>query len=528
MESKTRIPKSPYVLLASGFVLGAVCMAGAFNSANKRPAWAQADLGRQINNTSPENLATLHGLDESFQNLAGFVSPAVVEIDASNQSRMTGPNGARMPTVKGSGSGFIIRPDGYILTNDHVVGGFDKVTVNLKDGRSFDGKVIRAEDSDVAVVKIEAKDLPTLAFADSSKVRPGQLVMAVGAPFGLDQTFTFGHISAVGRLSQIQNRLYPDLIQTDTSINVGNSGGPLVNVDGQVVGVNTAIYSTTGVSAGVGFAIPGNQARFIGEKLITDGKITRALMGVVPENLKDIQKAELKLEDGAFVSDVSSDGPANSAGIKKGDVIVRVGKTTIRNQMDLRNAMLVYAPETTVEVEYIRDGQRKTTNVRLAKAPAAPATPQAPKIDDLPEGEFRFSPDMEKRLKEFFPNIPQFKGDSKVRQKEDADVPALGQTRPRLGISIINLSDEVRAKYSIPKGVAGVAITSVETGSIAEKNGFQEGDVIVSIDGKSVGTVEDLTRIIGKVNFGDTKKVKRERFAKGSHMVEEATIQFKR
>lgn len=524
MHHKPRHSKSPYVLIAAGFALGAVSMAGVFNSAISRPAWAQSPIiGRHVTATSEENLATLHGLDDSFQNLADFVSPAVVEIDSSRGGREMNAAGARMPLVRGSGSGFIFRPDGYIITNDHVVGGFDKVTVNLKDGRSFDGKVIRAEDSDVAIVKIDAKDLPTLAIADSSKVRPGQMVMAVGAPFGLDQTFTFGHVSAVGRLQDIQQRLYPDLIQTDTAINVGNSGGPLVNVDGQVIGVNTAIFTTTGGSAGVGFAITGNQARFIAEKLIQDGKITRSFLGILPDNLKDVQKEKFHVDAGALVTDVPSDGPAAAAGIKINDVIVRVGKTPIRNQMDLRNSMLVYAPDTTVEVEYVRDGQHGTAKVKLAKPPKAQKA-QPRDLSVGPDGEFRFPKDFDQKFRDLIPDLrPKLDGGDKDGEK---DVPALGQTKPHLGVSISNLTPELRAKYSIPKDLSGVAIISVEPGSIAEKNGFAVGDVIVSFDGKTVGNVEELTKKVAEVNFGDVKTVKRERFSKSGHLVAESTIQF--
>jgi serine protease Do len=524
MNSKTRQSKSPYILVGAGFALGAVSMAGVFNGAVGRPAYAQSGhVARTVaETTSPENMAALRGLDESYANLAEFAGPGVVEIRASTSVNRRGVDGERVPMMGGSGSGFVFRPDGWIITNDHVVGGFDKVQVTLKDGRTFDGKVTRAEDTDIAVVKIEAKDLPTLSIADSSKVKPGQTVMAVGAPFGLDQTVTFGHVSAVGRLQGIKDRLYPDLIQTDAAINVGNSGGPLINIDGQVVGVNTAIFTTTGGSAGIGFAIPGNQARFIAETLITKGKLTRAMLGLTPENLKEYQKKELNLEGGARVENVLSDGPAAAAGLKEGDVIVKIGTTPIHNQMDLRNTMLVYAPGTSVPVEYIRDGKKETTSVKLIAYKKVSA-PEVPQSGEMPKGEFRFKgdknefEDLFKRFPDLKNRIPEgftpFEGDDLKGDEED--VPALRQGSPRLGVTVIKISEKERKEYKIPNDVNGVVVVDVLPGSVAAKNGLRAGDVIVSFDAKKIETPLDLTKALGGTKWGDKRKIKTERFDAG-------------
>ncbi|MGV3618473.1 MAG: trypsin-like peptidase domain-containing protein [Fimbriimonas sp.] len=514
MKGKPRHPKSPYVLIGAGFALGAVSMAGVFNGAAARPAYAQTPgVARTISGVNGENMAALRGLDESYANLAEFVAPSVVEIRASTDVNRRAPDGSRAPQMGGSGSGFVFRNDGWIITNDHVVGGFDKVQVILKDGRSFDGKVTRAEDTDIAVVKIDAKDLPTLGIADSSKVRPGQLVMAVGSPFGLEQSVTFGHISAIGRLQGIQNRAYFDLIQTDTPINVGNSGGPLVNIEGQLVGVNTAIFTTTGGSAGIGFAIPGNQARFIAETLINKGKLTRSMIGLVPENLKDYQKKEMSLEGGARVEEVSSDGPAAAAGIKVGDVVVKIGTTPIHNQMDLRNAMLVYAPGTTVPVELIRDGKKQTLNVKLVTY-KKPATPNLP---STPEGMPRM-----KDFDQFFKDIPEMT----PREESDDDVPAIREGQARLGVSVMNLTDEKRKEYKVPANVKGVVVEDVVPGSVAEKNGVRKGDVILSFDGKTIETPEDLTRAVSATKWGEKRKLKTQRFGTGQ-MTMERDVEFK-
>lgn len=527
MSQPTRQSKSPYVVFGAGIALGAVAMSGVMGGSGIRAAFAQNPArARTISATSAENLATLHGLDESYRNLAAFTGPAVVQIRASTDGSHKNADGSRMPVMAGSGSGFIFRPDGYIITNDHVVGGFDKVVVDLKDGRSLDGKVIRAEDSDIAIVKVDAKELPTLEMADSAKVQAGQIVMAVGAPFGLDQSVTFGHVSAIGRMQGIQDRLYPDLIQTDAAINVGNSGGPLVNVDGQVVGVNTAIFTTTGGSAGVGFAIPANQARFIAETLISKGKLTRAMLGVVPANLKDIEKQQLKMDAGAKVDDVSSDGPAAAAGIQKGDVIVKIGTTAVRNQMDVRNAMLVYAPGTTVPVELVRGGRHLTIDVKLIEY-KRPAMQNAPRDFSLPDGSPN-NEDLNKRFKEFFDKMPkEFQDNGFDNKSDDRDVPALGTQGPRLGVSIAKLTDATRKEYSIPSTAKGTLVVSVEANSVAARAGLKVGDVITHFDGKALETPEALTAAVQKVKAGEKHRVRSIRYRKGGVAILDQTVNFK-
>lgn len=533
MSQPIKTPKNAYVLIAAGFGLGAVCMAGLFNSAAMSPAYAQKGglPMRTIAGASTESMAELRNLDSSYTNLVDFVSPAVVDIHSETSRRM-GANGERMPIAGGEGSGFIFRSDGYIITNDHVVGGFDKVTVTLKDGHDYVGKVTRAEDSDIAIVKIEAKDLPTLALADSSRVRPGQMVMAVGAPFGLEQTVTFGHVSALGRESAIQNKLYPDLIQTDASINMGNSGGPLVNIDGQVVGVNTSILSPSGVSAGIGFAIPANQVKFIADMLVSKGKITRSMLGLIPENLKEYEKAEKKLEGGAVVKEIPSEGPAFTAGIQKGDIIVKIGSTPIRSQLDLRNAMLIYAPGTTVPVELIRDGDHKTIDVKLieAKRPAAPKSDSnddgqfsIPKGFELPKG-FEMPKGFER-----FKDGPGFQLPNRDGNGDDSnDGFVLPDSQPRLGVMVGDLSDQSRKEYGIPSSAKGAVVGQVLPNSLAGKAGLKSGDVIVRFGDKTVTAAKDLTDAIQSIKWGDSRTIKFLRYTKNGSVAVEKTVDFKR
>jgi serine protease Do len=527
MSRPTKNPRNPYILIASGFGLGALCMGAAYNSAISNPAFAQ--LGgaptRTISATNAESVAELKNLDASYVNLADFVAPAVVDIKSTNTGRKMDVSGERIGQSGGEGSGFIFRPDGYIITNDHVVGGFDEVKVVLKNGREFKGKVTRAQDSDIAIVKIEANNLPTLALADSARVRAGQTVMAVGAPFGLEQSVTFGHISALARTTTIENRLYPDLIQTDASINMGNSGGPLVNINGQVVGVNTSILSPSGTSAGIGFAIPSNQVRFIAEMLVNKGKITRSMLGIIPRTLKPFEKQDLNLANGgAMVEEVPSNGAAAMSGIQKGDVIVKVGTTPITNEVDLRNSMLVYEPGKNVPVEVIRRGEHKTFSVKLTEYKA----PKAPTGTPFNGGRgFQFPKGLDP-----FKDMPGFKI-PKDFQELPGDGDSSGDSAPIrsgphaiLGVSIGEATPEIRNQYHIPADTQGAVVGSVSPGSAADKLGLQVGDVIVLLGSKAITNAKDLSEEMSKVKWGETRTVKYLRYGDGSQVVVQRDVKF--
>jgi serine protease Do len=510
-------------------------MASVFSGAGVTKAIAQANpaRARTASSLGSESLTELHNLDTSYANLADFATPAVVDI-MSTSGRETGPEGERMPARGGEGSGFIFRSDGYIITNDHVVGGFDKVMVTLHDGRQLQGKVTRAEDSDIAIVKIDATNLPTLSFADSSKTRVGQMCMAVGAPFSLKNSVTFGHVSALGRETVIPEemagagsqdaRLYPDLIQTDAAINMGNSGGPLINIDGQVIGINSAIYSPSGVSAGIGFAIPANQARFIGDMLVRDGKITRSMIGLIPKNLEDYQKTQMHLTGGALVDTINSGSPADIAGIKKGDVITRIGSTPVTSELDLRNAMLVYKPGASVPVTIVRDGKTQTLNVKLI-AYTLPKTPQQPQMQSVPglPKDFQGFPGFPR---DFFQDQPGHGfGDD---QGQDAQPTPHDHTgHARLGIGVSNVTDELRQQYNIPANVKGALVGEVTPGSVGASLGLHQGDVITSFDGKAVDGAEDLTSALQHTNWGDTKNIKFMHFGPNSQSIEDVTVTFK-
>ncbi len=533
-----RKPVATYVILTLGFATGAVSMV--FLNGGVQPPAAVAGVQdkavfQKASGTTTENLATIRSLDEAFANLTDFVAPAVVHIRASSNSQRD-ELGRRMGAVAGDGAGFIYRADGYIITNDHVAGGYDKVTVVLKDGREFEGKVIRAPESDIAVVKISASNLPSLKLAESKKVRPGQFAIAFGTPFGLENSVTIGHVSALGRANTVPDmdlpqgaRYYPDMIQTDAAINRGNSGGPLVNIDGQVIGMNTAIFSTTGGSNGVGFAIPSDQVGLIAELLIKDGKLTRSLLGVVPTNLKEYQLKEKGISGGALVEEVQPGSAADKAGIEKGDVVIRIEQDQIRNQIDLRNSMLKHRPGATVSVEVLRGSARKTVSAKLVAPPVIEAPKEAPKQAPNKEREeflkrFEGVPEFEKFRDEMkrFGEKPRENSDSRLER----DVPPLGERPARLGVGIAESTDDIRKAYEIPKDIRGVVVTSVQPDSVAAKLGMKPGDLVQKIGDKEVSTIAELTAEVQKVKPGESKRVKFSRFGKGATTTIELDAKF--
>ena len=534
MKRNIKTPTSIYAIIAAGFALGALSTATIVSGTGIERAFAgQTNPAagnlfgepRLIKSTSTESVSELKNLDASFANLAEFAGPAVVDIKAV-QSRAQGTNGERIPISEGEGSGFIFRQDGYIITNDHVVADADKVTVTLRDGREYVGKVTRAKEMDIALIKIDADNLPTLSFSDSSTVRPGEFAMALGAPFGLENSVTVGHISALHRAERvIEDRVYADLIQTDTSINRGNSGGPLINVDGQVIGINTAIFSPTGTSAGIGFAIPSNQAQLIAEMLIKDGKITRAYMGVQPETIKEYRKNELKIDGGAMLVAVPTDSPAATAGLKKDDVIVAINGNPIKSSVDLRNSMLVNRPGTTVKVDYLRNGQKATANVKLENPPKEPA--QSPVQSS---GRMQLPPGMElPRGFQFFQDMPDQPGIPDLNDPFDNGdtTPALpNDGKPRLGVSAATPTDEMRKQFSIPSGVQGAIVASVVPGSLAAQVGIRSGDVITKVGSVAIKDGPGLVKAISGLKKGQTETVTFQRYRGNTRSLTTVTVTF--
>jgi serine protease Do len=519
-------PWTAYAVLAGGALLGFATVVGINGGFRPASAMAQTRPALQtVGVTSGDNPVTLKALNDMGVNLADYVKPAVVHVKTVTQ-RSQDSEGKRIPISGSEGSGFVYRADGYIITNDHVVSGAKEVTIILNNGRELTGKVTSAPEWDVAVVKVDAKGLETLGMADSKQVKVGQMTVAIGSPFGLENSVTFGHVSALGRENMIpdylkggETRFYPDLIQTDAAINQGNSGGPLVDIDGRVIGMISSIASRNGGSNGIGFAIPSNQVRFLADQLIAKGKITRSMIGVVPRNLKPIESKELGIKAGALADDVSPGSPAEKAGIKKGDIIVAVQGEAIETQMDLRNSMLKNAPGTTVKIEYIRSGKKSVVDVRLEefKKPSVPTAPSG-SIDDLGDifggdGKMPNIDELQKRLK----------GSPDVQQ----DVEPLREGKARLGVSIENISEESRKQYKIPSTLQGVQISSIESGSVASKMGLQIGDVLVAIGDKKITSINDVTSAMEGVRVGDKRQIKIERYSQNGHVLIDQTVTFR-
>ena len=272
---------------------------------------------------------------------------------------------------RGLGSGVIVSPEGYLVTNHHVVEGADDIEVQLADGRSATAKVVGTDpESDVAVLKIDLPKLPAVVFGNSDQLQVGDQVLAIGNPFGVGQTVTSGIVSALGR-NQLGINTFENFIQTDAAINPGNSGGALVDADGHLVGINTAIFSRTGGSLGIGFAIPAATARQVMESLIRDGKVVRGWIGVEPRDLTpDIAETlRLPVKSGVLITGVLQDGPAGSGGIKPGDVVVRIGSKPVANTAELLNAVAALPPGSDAAIALQRGDKALDVTVKVAQRP---------------------------------------------------------------------------------------------------------------------------------------------------------------
>ncbi|MGB8623488.1 MAG: DegQ family serine endoprotease [Paracoccaceae bacterium] len=367
----------------------------------------------------------------------------------------------RERVVRGLGSGFIISSDGYIVTNNHVVDGAEKVSVKLDDGETHDARVIGTDPmTDVAVIKIDGvSGLPTVPFGDSSKLRVGDAVVAVGNPFGLGGTVTSGIVSALGR--NINSGPYDSYIQTDAAINKGNSGGPLFNTQGEVVGMNTAIFSPSGGSVGIGFSIPSKTVQDVVAQLRDHGSVARGWLGVHIQSVTPELAQALGMDqpEGALVASVQPDSPAAKAGLKDGDVIVAVNGQTVNKMHELPSVIAAIPAGTDTQLTILRDGAKQDVSVSIGK---------------LPE----------------------------EQQMASTEAPAHTAT-DALGIQVQPMSPQLASQLGLPEGEAGVVVTDVaQDGPNADR--LMPGDVIEQVDGKTVTTPAELA---AAVNAKDGKPV---------------------
>jgi len=359
----------------------------------------------------------------------------------------------------GLGSGVIVDKSGIIITNNHVVDGAEEVIVTLHDEREFDAEIVGTDpQSDVAVIRLKdaPKDLTPIPFGDSDALRLGDVVLAIGNPFGLSHTVTMGIVSAKGRSGVRLPTTFQDFIQTDAAINPGNSGGALINLKGELVGINTAIASQTGGYMGIGFAIPSNMAKSVTDDLVAEGKVTRGWLGVTISNLdKDMADAMgLDSKKGALVNEVMEDSPAGKAGIQHGDVITKVDGQAVDSSNRLMNTIAIIEPGEKTDLTVYRDGKERTVTVKLGERPGQD------QLAELAGGE---------------------------EPGESSEVTG--------GLSIAPLSSATRSNYNIPDEVDnGVVVTNVDKGSPADKAGITPGTVIRGVgQNKTVNSVSDFT-----------------------------------
>lgn len=427
-----------------------------------------------IGHSSPkipqESIDILSKTGEAMASIVEAVKPAVVNISTVRTVRIRDPffddpffrrffgpfDIPRERRQRGLGSGVIVDPSGYILTNNHVIRGADEINVTLLDKREFKGKVIGTDPkTDLAVVKIEAKGLPYLSFGDSDKLRVGELGIAIGNPFGLTHTVTMGIVSATGR-ANVGIADYEDFIQTDAAINPGNSGGALVNARGELIGINTAIFSITGGYQGIGFAIPSNMAKAVMEQLIKHKKVIRGWLGVSIQALSSDMKKHFGLKDerGVLINQVFENSPAEKAGLKEEDIILRYNSKDITDPTQLRNLVASTPPGKEVEITIFRDGKTITKKAT---------------IEELPQ----------------------------------ELVAAMGEYENALrGVVVQNIKPEIRRELQIPTRITGVIVADIAEDSPAQGY-LQRGDVIMAINRTKINNTKDYETVVSKLKEGD-------------------------
>jgi serine protease Do len=418
----------------------------------------------------------------AWAEIALAAKPAVVNLTAKAGRGGTAPRGPEMPVpdefqrefreffkrfegpsrppTQGRGTGFIIHKDGYILTNNHVIDGAKDVSLKLSDGRSFTAKVVGQDaKTDIALLKIDgAGNLPVLPLGDSDALQSGEPVMAIGNPFGLEHTITTGIVSATGRV--IGGGPYDDFIQTDASINPGNSGGPLINARGEAIGMNTAIFSRTGGSVGIGFAVPINMAKFVAPQLAEHGRVERGRLGVTVQPLSpELAKSfGLVQQDGALVSSVAEGSPAAQAGVRPGDVVVEYDGHKIGRTTELSRMVAATPVGKQVSMKVMRDGKPMTLSPTIARL-------------------------------------------TDTEEKAVAGAAPGAAERGRLGVVVEPLTPETARGLGM-SGEQGVVVKSVQDGSPADQAGIRTGDVITEVDRQPVKSAEELRRLVEQHKAG--------------------------
>ncbi len=460
--------------IVAALVVTVAIIQGAYHRSSKVPVLPEPRTVATTSSPAPAELSL------SFREVAKAVKPAVVYINIVENSAgdsipdIFGFHGPNIPRRReGAGSGFIVTEDGYILTNNHVVGNANKINVTLADGRKLKAEVIATDpETDIAVIKIDASGLPIAVLGDSDQIEQGDWVLAIGSPFGLQLTLTAGIVSATGR--ELRESTYNHYIQTDASINPGNSGGPLVNMQGEVVGINTMILTGGPLSQGnigIGFAINSNTARDVFKQLVRGGRVSRGYLGVFVTDLDEAKAHAVGLDtnSGVFVGDVPDpNSPAGKAGIRPRDVITGFNGRPVKAARELTDTVAATPAGQTAKVDFIRDGHAQSVNVELVERPKNVNARVAPSEGSQGGGD----------------NGPIQQG--------------------RLGIQGRTITpqttEQMKLKLKIP---SGVFVASVQPGSPAADAGVQHGDVIHSLDRTQVRTIEELAQAVKSLTPGE-------------------------
>lgn len=464
----------------------------------------QQPLGAQTAQNSPAAMAAAapRGAPMSFADLAARLQPAVVNISTTQRVQVSqnnpfagtpfadlfggGENGRPVTRQAQSlGSGFIISADGYIVTNNHVISPgrqgavVETITVTLPDRREFEAKLIgRDLASDLAVLKINATNLPFVQFGDSTRTRVGDWVMAIGNPFGLGGTVTAGIVSALHRNTG-QGGAYDRYIQTDASINMGNSGGPMFDLSGNVIGINTAIFSPSGGNVGIGFAIPAEQARPVVDALMKGGRVRRGYLGVQIQSLDDAIADSLGLEKnrGELIASVEPGQAAERAGIRQGDVVISVGGQPVTPDQTLSYLVSNTQIGSRIPIELIRDGKRQTVTVTVGERP-----PEEQLAARLGGGDESFGTE---------------EGDQETRQAAQAS----------LGLAVQPLTPAIARQVGVPPTTRGLVVGGVDPSSDAASKGLQRGDVIIAINRRPANTLEDVRSAVAEASQANRTSV---------------------
>ncbi len=442
---------------------------------------AALSLSPQIVKAEQSNINGLKDLQNTFVSIAQRLEPAVVTViservihahfvGGSDQGSQTGPNFTpNFLRTEGTGSGIIIRADGWILTNDHVVDGANRVVVKLRDGREFDGTWYGDFRSDLAVIHIPATNLPVATLGDSSQAQIGQWAIAIGSPFQFAGTVSVGVISSLHRREEIPDverrmyRLYPDLIQTDAAINPGNSGGPLVDISGKVIGLNTAIRTDTGGSVGIGFAIPINIARYVAGELIENHKVNAGYLGIDPTTVTPPLSTAYHVSSGALIlNEPDPSSPAGKAGLRIEDVVTRYDNHSVTSESDLREAIMETPPGTKVGITYVRNGEAHSTTATITAAPSGTSSPT---------------------------------------ERIHTDQPV------KLGIETIPLTSAFAQHMKLSPDTSGIMIHRIVPTGAAVNSNLRVGDIIVRVNGISTPDVGTFNKMADQFKTGDLVRI---------------------